>query len=475
VWTNILSSCIAIVSSFNTIISELLGYVNIDVSFRFAIAERAKFFWFFSPKEKNSKEKALILPELLSPAGDMERLEAAVMYGADAVYLGGKDFGMRGAPKNFEPRELADAVRFCHRQDVKVYLTCNTLPTNAEVVGLPFFLTSAAEAGVDALIVADIGVLMLAKRLLPNMEIHVSTQAGVVNYLTARELHSLGASRVILARELPLDDVARIRDKTPPELAIEAFVHGAMCMSFSGRCLISQYMTGRDGNRGQCAQPCRWSYQLMEEKRQGEYFPVIENEEGSFILNAQDLSMLPYIDRLARAGISSFKIEGRAKSAYYVAAITNAYRIALDLYAESPGDYLPPDWLVEETRKVSHREYSTGFYFPEKPPGQFYDFSGYVRDWELAAIVLGYEDGYLLVEERGRFLLGSELELLEPGRKPEAFTVTEILDDEGLPQQSANHPMRRYRIPFHRPVPKGAYLRRQLDQRDAGPTPRSSL
>ncbi|MBQ4100542.1 MAG: U32 family peptidase, partial [Oscillospiraceae bacterium] len=293
----------------------------------------------------------------------MERLVAAVTYGADAVYLGGKAFGMRAASANFSPDDLKTAVDFAHKNGVSVYLTCNTLPHNDEVEKLPDFFDAAKAAGVDALIISDIGVLMAAKKHLPDMEIHISTQAGIVNYLTANEFYNMGAKRVVLARELSLDEIKQIRDKTPPELDIEAFVHGAMCVSFSGRCLLSSYLIGRDANRGECAQPCRWSYRLVEEKRPDLYFPIEETQKGTYILNAKDLCMIEHIDKLVEAGITSLKIEGRAKSAYYVSVVANAYRLAVDEYLKNPVTYKTPDWLVTEVQKVSHRQYSNGFFF----------------------------------------------------------------------------------------------------------------
>lgn len=403
-------------------------------------------------------------PELLAPAGDRERLEAAVQFGADAVYLGGKMFGMRASPANFDPEQLAEAVAFCHEKGVRVYLTCNTLPTNEEVDGLPEFLRMARSAGVDALIVADIGVLMEAKRVVPELEIHISTQAGVVNWLTARELHAMGAARVVLARELSLEDIAGIRDKAPPELAIEAFVHGAMCMSFSGRCLISQYLTGRDANHGECTQPCRWGYHLMEEKRPGQYFPVFEDEAGSYILNAEDLSMLAHIDRLAAVGVDSFKIEGRAKSAYYVAVVTNAYRCAIDLYRKNPQGFEIPRWLVEETEKVSHRRYSTGFYFKDKKPGQYTETGGYVREWDVVAVAEQWQEGQLLCVERNRFFLGDTLEVLEPGKMPWTLVVSELQNEEREAVESACHPMSKYRIPCPKQIESGALLRKKREE-----------
>ena len=280
-----------------------------------------------------------IKPEVLAPAGDFERLQAAVKYGADAVYLGATSFGMRANAGNFNEEELRAGVKFAHEHGVRVYLTCNILPTNEEADQLEEFLLRAADAGVDALIVADVGILMMARRLVPQIDIHISTQTGVVNYLTANELYKLGAKRVVLARELPLETIREIRRRTPADLEIECFVHGAMCMSFSGRCLLSNYMTGRDANRGECAQPCRWSYYLMEEKRPGQYFPIFEDEHGSYILNAKDMSMIDHIDDLVDAGITSLKIEGRAKSAYYVSVVTNAYRQAVDQYVADPENY----------------------------------------------------------------------------------------------------------------------------------------
>ena len=311
-----------------------------------------------------------VKPEVLSPAGDSECLDAALMYGADAVYLAKKDFGMRAAPKNFTQGELLEACKKAHSLGRRIYLTCNTLPHNRELSALPDFAREASEAGVDAFIVSDIGVMSVLKEHAPNVDIHISTQAGIVNYASAGELYKMGASRVVLARELSLDEIKQIRDNTPPELEIETFVHGAMCVSFSGRCLLSQYLTGRDANRGECAQPCRWSYALMEQTREGTYFPIEESDGGTYILNAKDLCMINHIDSLARAGITSFKIEGRAKSSYYVAVITNAYRAAVDELMKDPDGYNPPKWITDEVNKVSHREYSCGFFFGQPENSQ---------------------------------------------------------------------------------------------------------
>jgi len=403
--------------------------------------------------------KNIIKPEVLAPVGDKERLISAVTFGADAVYLGGKMFGMRAAPQNFNHEELKQAVEYAHSNNVKVYLTCNTLPTNDEIGELPEFLRYCSKIGVDAIIVADIGILMLAKRIIPEMEIHISTQAGIVNYLTANELYSLGAKRVVLARELSLDEIKTIRSKTPPELDIEAFVHGAMCMSFSGRCLLSNYLVGRDANRGECAQPCRWGYHLVEEKRPNEYYPIYEDEKGSYILNAKDLSMIEHIDKLIDAGITSFKIEGRAKSAYYVAVITNAYRNAVDLYLRNPESYKLPEWILEETKKVSHRQYSTGFYFGRPENGQYYENGGYVRSWDVVAVVDGYEDGHIVCIEKNKFSVGETAEVLEPKSPPVVIKIENIINSANESVQSACHPMEVLRIPSSQAFAKGSIIR----------------
>ena len=406
-------------------------------------------------------------PEVLAPAGDFERLSAAVQYGADAVYLGGKDFGMRASPMNFTEEELVCAVDFCHRRGVKVYVTCNILPREEDLAGLPAYLHFLDDAGVDALIVADIGVMLLCRREIPKMELHMSTQTGVVNHLTAMELYRMGVKRVVLARELGLDEIRQIRQNTPPELEIETFVHGAMCMSFSGRCVLSNYLAGRDANRGECAQPCRWSYHLVEEKRLGEFFPVLEEEDGTYILNAKDLCMIEYLDQLVEAGVSSFKIEGRAKSFYYVATITNAYRCAVDLLKKNPAHYRLPGWLLEETKKVSHRQYCTGFYFGRPENGQYYESGGYIRDYDVAAVVQGWSDNMLFCTQRNRFFPGDILEVLSPGLPPENLTVSAIFDEKGQSLDAARHPMQLLRIPCEKMIAKGTILRRQQKGRTA--------
>lgn len=406
--------------------------------------------------------------ELLSPAGDAERLGAAMDFGADAVYLAGREFGMRSCPANFDDAGLERAITSAHSRGAKIYLTCNTLPRNEELVRLPDFLSRAQEIGVDAFIVTDLGVLSLAKKYAPRVFVHISTQAGVVNYAAASAFYDMGASRVVLARELSLEEIAQIRAKTPSALELEVFVHGSMCVSFSGRCLLSNYLTGRDANRGDCAQPCRWSYSLMEEKRPGEYFPVEENGRGTFILNSKDLCMIRHIPELAAAGADSLKIEGRAKSAYYVAVTTNAYRSAIDEYARDPEAPLSP-WVAEELNKISHREYTTGFYFGS--PGQVYENGGYVRDYEVAAVCTGWENGMAVLSQRNRFFRGDTVDVLEPSEIPFSFPLEEIFDENMEPIDSAPHATMTVLAKCARPLKTGALLRRAVIPKPSGKNP----
>lgn len=405
-------------------------------------------------------------PELLAPAGDAERLAAALYYGADAVYLGAEAFGMRASAQSFGGEALQKAVADAHAAGVKVYLTCNTLPRNDEVARLPAFLEHAAACSVDAFIVADIGVLALCKRYARQIPVHISTQAGIVNYEAACAFYELGASRVVLARELSLAEIAEIRQKTPSALELECFVHGAMCVSFSGRCLLSNYLTGRDANRGACAQPCRWAFALTEKSRDGQYFPISEEPDGTYILNSKDLRMIAHIPELVEAGVDSFKIEGRAKSAYYTAVITNAYRTALDGYLQAPSpDYRPAPWVVAETEKVSFRAYSTGFYFNAPDREANIDLAGgYRRPWEVSAVVLGYADGYLFCEQRNKFSVGDTLEALERGKPPFSFTVAELLDADKNPVDAAPHPTERVYIRTPHALAAGSLLRKQVEK-----------
>lgn len=399
-------------------------------------------------------------PELLAPAGDLTRLKAAVDFGADAVYLAGEEFGMRTAAANFTREELKLGIEYAHKNNVKVHVTCNTVPHNAEMERMPDYLEYLNSLGVDAIIASDIGTMELVKKHAPDVELHVSVQSGIVNYHTANAFYALGAKRVVLARELSLDEIAEIRAKTPADLEIEAFAHGAMCVSFSARCLLSSYMTGRDANRGDCAQPCRWSYALVEEKRPGQYFPVEETKQGTHILNANDLCMAPYLDKMIAAGVDSIKIEGRAKSHYYTAAATNAYRIALDsITNENYLNWQLPDYAAEELNKISHRVYSTGFYLGIPENSQTYEYAGYVRDYAVAAIVTGYEDGNIICEMKNKFALGAEFDCLEPRSIPFIFKVEKMFDGDGKEIDVAPHPTMTVKIPFEREVKVGALLR----------------
>lgn len=406
----------------------------------------------------------IIKPELLAPAGDRERLKAAVEFGADAVYLGSDFFGMRTSAASFGGESLREACSYAHSNGVKVYLTCNTVPRNNEFSRLPNFFEFADECGVDAFIITDIGVMKLAQKYAPQVDIHISTQAGITNYAAANAFFELGAKRIVTARELSLDEIAEIRIKTPKELEIESFVHGAMCVSFSGRCLLSNYMTGRDSNRGDCAQPCRWRYSLLEEKRPNEYFPVEQDETGTYIMNSRDMCLIEHIPELAQAGINSFKIEGRAKSAYYTAVSVNAYRCAIDGYEASGFDfnYKPEQWIIDEIGKVSNRRYCTGFYFshPMDNSEIFYD-GGYVREWDVAAIADKWENGILFASQRNRFFEGDELEVMIKGKKPISVTVKGLKNSSGESIDNAPHPMMKLNFECPVEIPAGAYLRMQ--------------
>lgn len=399
--------------------------------------------------------------EVLSPVGDRERLISALQYGADAVYLGRKSFGMRASPSNFDLDGLREAVTMAHALDKKVYLTCNTLPRNNEIPHFQQFIEEAVECKVDAVIAADIGLINLIKKYAPDMEIHASTQTGIVNYVTARALYDMGCSRVVLARELSLDEIAEIRAKTPSDLEIEAFVHGAMCMSFSGRCLLSSYLTNRDPNRGECAQPCRWGYHLMEEKRDGQFFPVFEDEQGTYILNSKDLCMIDHIDKLHKAGVYSLKIEGRAKSAYYVSVITNAYRLAVDYYDNCGGSFELPGWIHDEVYKVSHRKYCTGFFFGHPNDSQYYETGGYIREYDVVGVIEKCENGRIFAVQRNKFMAGDTVEVFSPGAKPVTFKADKLFDENNAPIESANHAMMNFSIESDLVFPEGAIIRTQ--------------
>ncbi len=407
---------------------------------------------------KGGSNLSIRKPEVLAPAGDLIRLKTAVDFGADAVYLAGESFGMRAASPNFDPEAMRQGVIYAHAHGVKVHVTCNTIPHVADMKRLPDFIRSVDASGADAVIVSDLGTMQVIRQLAPRLELHMSVQAGIVNAETANAYYQLGAKRCVLAREMSLEEIAEIRANTPPDLELEAFVHGAMCVSFSARCLLSNYMTGRDANGGECAQPCRWSYSLVEEKRPGEYYDITNDEKGTYILNANDLCMAPYLDRLAQAGIDSFKIEGRAKSEYYTAVVTRAYRGAVDAYLQDPEHYVMPPWVGEELEKISHRTYSTGFFFGRPNNAQSYD-KGYIRNYLVAGYVEGYADGYVLLRVKNKFVLGQELDCLEPGSAPFTFPASEILDAKGNVLETANHAEMLAKVPYDRPIRTGALVR----------------
>ena len=402
-------------------------------------------------------------PELLAPAGDMDCLRAALHYGADAVFLAGKLFGMRSAPKNFDTDELREACELAHGMGKRIYLTCNVLPREHELSALPAFLKTAQDCGVDAFIIADLGVLEMAKQYAPNVARHVSTQAGVTNSAAANALYHLGASRVVLAREIPLSEVAQIRAQIPENMEIECFVHGAMCVSFSGRCLISSYLTGRDANHGDCAQPCRWKYHLFEEKRVGQFFPVEEDSDGTYLYNSRDMCMIEHIPEMVAAGVSSFKIEGRAKSAYYTAVTVNAYRHAIDDYLSEGENFILKPWIREELEKISHREYSTGFYLGGEP-GQAVHSGGYIRHYNQVAVCEEYLDETTsVITQRNKFLVGDTLDILPPDGVPFETVCLSLTNAEGEAVESAPHPMERLIIKADKPIPAGSLLRKKAD------------
>ena len=397
--------------------------------------------------------------ELLSPAGDMEKLRMAVLYGADAVYLAGTDFGMRAFAGNFTPEQLPQAVKFAHDHGVKAHVTVNIMPRNDEVKNLPAYLEQLDDAGVDALILADMGAFTLAGKYAPRCERHISTQQSIANYECARAWYDLGAKRVVLARELSLEEIIGIRQNTPKELEIETFGHGAMCVSYSGRCLLSNYMTGRDSNRGECAQPCRYQYALMEEKRPGEYFPVFEDEKGTYILNSRDMCTIDHLKDLVDAGIDCIKIEGRAKSAYYAAIVTGAYRHCLDdVYAGRPID---PVWR-DEVEHVSHRIYSTGFYYGH--PGQYVENSRYIREWQIVAKVESCdENGVAKCSLNNKFKVGDQLEVVGPDTRPFPITAQDIRDSEGNSIDEPRTPQMVFTMQLPKQVPAHSLIRRSVD------------
>ena len=397
--------------------------------------------------------------ELLSPAGDMEQLNMSILYGADAVYLAGTSFGMRSFAGNFSPEALPKAVKFAHDHGVHVHVTVNTMPRNDEVAQLPAYLEQLDDAGVDALILADLGAFTLAGKYAPHCQRHVSTQQSIANYACAQAWFDLGAQRVVLARELSLEEICGIRQKVSQDLEIETFGHGAMCVSYSGRCLLSNYMTGRDSNRGACAQPCRYQYALMEEKRPGEYFPVFEDEKGTYIMNSRDMCMIDHLDDLMDAGVDCIKLEGRAKSAYYAAIVTGAYRHCID--AAANGQPLDPVWR-NEVDHISHRIYSTGFYYGQ--PGQYTKTSRYIRQWQIVAMVESCDErGLAKCSLRNKFRKGDILECVGPDTRPFEVIPEEMETPEGAPLEEPKTPQMEFYLRLPKQVPAYSILRRSVE------------
>ncbi|MBE7051506.1 MAG: U32 family peptidase [Ruminococcaceae bacterium] len=381
--------------------------------------------------------------ELLAPAGSLSKLKYAIEYGADAVYIGGEEFSLRVAAKNFSNAEIKEGIDYAHARGKKVYITANIIPHNEDLKAFPEFVKEVNSMGADAIIVSDLGAFSIVREVAPNMEIHISTQANNTNYMSAKMWYKLGAKRVVLARDLSFKEIEEIRSKIEPDQELECFVHGAMCVSYSGRCLLSNYLTHRDANKGACSHPCRWKYYLMEEKRPGEYMPVFENDRGTFLYNSKDLCMVEHIPDLIKSGISSFKIEGRVKNELYVATVVSAYRRAIDAYYADPENFCVEPDILEELEKVSHREYTTGFYY-NKPDenNQLYTSNTYIQDYTIAGVVLDYDANTKIatVEQRNRFFRGEKLELLSPAKKSFAFNADYMTDENGADIDVAPHP-----------------------------------
>ena len=408
-------------------------------------------------------------PELLVPASSLEVLKIATVFGADAVYIGGEAFGLRAKARNFSKEEMAQGIAFAHEHGVKVYVTVNILAHNYDLEGVREYLKELKELKPDALIIADPGIFTYAKEICPEIERHISTQANNTNYETYRFWYNLGAKRVVSARELSLEEIRQIRAHIPEDMEIETFIHGAMCISYSGRCLLSNFMIDRDANRGQCAHPCRWKYKLVEEQRPGEYYPVEEDDRGTYILNSKDLCMLEHLPELIEAGVSSAKIEGRMKSVFYVATVVSAYRKAIDAYYADPEHFeMDPAWY-EDMTKASHREFTTGFYF-NKPTNedQNYQTSAYTRDYSFIGMVKSYDagTGIAVVEQRNKMVIGDEIEVFGPGRDFFSQTLDFMQDEEGNDIESAPHPQQIVQIRMKEPVAENFILRKRKGQAD---------
>lgn len=404
--------------------------------------------------------------ELLAPAGSLQKLKYAIQYGADAVYIGGEVFSLRVAAKNFSTDEIKDGIAYAHERGKKVYITANIIPHNDDLKEFPAFVKEVSDMGADAIIVSDLGTFSIVREVAPNLDIHISTQANNTNYMSAKMWYSLGAKRVVLARDLSFNEIEEIRDNILPENEIECFVHGAMCVSYSGRCLLSNYLTHRDANKGACSHPCRWKYYLMEEKRPGEYMPVFENDRGTFLYNSKDLCMVQHIPDLIKAGITSFKIEGRVKNELYVATVVGAYRRAIDSYYANPDNFKVDADILEELEKVSHREYTTGFYY-NKPDenNQLYTSNTYIQDYTIAGVVKEYnpESKIAIVEQRNRFFKNEKLELLSPYKKSFGFVSEYMTDEDDMSIDVAPHPQMTVKLKIDGDVAPYSIIRRIND------------
>ena len=403
-------------------------------------------------------------PELLAPGGSLEKLKTAILYGADAVYVGGEAFSLRTAAENFSIEDMKRGLEFAHKRGKKVYLTANIIPHNRDIEDFKKYIEEVAPLGFDAVLISDPGMFEITRKIAPNLPIHISTQANNVNYESASFWYRQGAKRVVLAREMSMAEIKEIREKTPPELELEAFVHGAMCMSYSGRCLLSNYMTARDANQGACSHPCRWNYALVEETRQGEYMPVYENERGSFIFNSKDLCMIEHIPEIIESGITSLKLEGRVKTAYYVATVVKAYRDEIDRFLENPKEYKFNPKSLEELLKVSHRPYSTGFYFGKPDENaQVYGSSSYIRDYDLIGIVTDFDEntGIATVSQRNRFFKGDEAEVLCPDKPFFTQKIEYMENEKGEEIDVAKNAEMIVKIKLDKAVKEGSMLRKQ--------------
>ncbi len=402
-------------------------------------------------------------PELLAPAGDLEKLKIAIIYGADAVFLGGEAFGLRASSKNFTIEQIKEGIEFAHARGKRVYVTLNIIPHNEDLDGLPEYVKLLDEIGVDAVIISDPGVILIVKESAPNMEIHISTQTNTTNYLSANFWYKMGVKRIVLARELSMNEIREIIEKIPPELEIETFIHGAMCISYSGRCLLSNYMTHRDANRGECAQSCRWKYNLVEEKRPGEYYPIYEDDQGTFIMNSKDLSMIEHIPELINSGIKSFKIEGRMKSPYYVATVVRAYRMVMDEYFRDPENYMFNKKWLEEVKKASHRDHSTGFYYGKPTENeQLYTSSSYIRTYDFLGLVLDYDKdtGIATIEQRNRIFTGDKVEVFGPNMEHFDQVIEKMWNKENNEIDVAPHAQQIIKIKMDKPVEEWDIIRK---------------